>query len=286
MTRASEFPPPIQFKFILLAPSELLGPWRTRSSQSSRNHKGKDKDKTSPSRRAARNASSGCSPSIVTEEGASHVCNRCVRSTEVARAGAGACRVFKPATHNALLDILLARGVNGESPSKRRRSRKSIVPIRREEASPTVQRRKSLKGRAEEREVEEMGEDADVKEKGKGQAAGRRKSVAPKRRKSVAPKAKKVVVEEGEDGQPVAGNVYFVDYMRVYMTVYFRSFPYYEDIHKDDEAQERRYRNRRRYTLCHDTPTFLSHLRRRATQENPQTRTIKDIQGHEESTTA
>ena len=67
--------------------------------------------------------------------------------------------MFKPATHNALLDILLARGVNGESPSKRRRSRKSIVPIRREEASPMVERRKSLKGKAEEREVEEeMGE--------------------------------------------------------------------------------------------------------------------------------
>ena len=80
-----------------------------------------------------------------------------------------------------------------------------------------------------------MGAAVDVK--GKGKAAGRRKSVAPKRRKSVAPKAK--VAEESENEQPVAGEVYFVDYMRVYVTVCYRSFPYYEGIHEDNEAQER-----------------------------------------------
>ena len=107
--------------------------------------------------------------------------------------------MFKPATHNALLDILLARGVNGESPSKRRRSRKSIVPIRRVEESPTVERRRSVKGKSGEREEQGEEEVVGVKGKGKGRAtgAGRRKSVVPRKRKSVAPKAK--VVEDEID---------------------------------------------------------------------------------------
>lgn len=118
-------------------------------------------------------------------------------------------RVFKPATHNALLDILLSRGVDGESPSKRRKSRKSIVPIRKESESP-VKRRKSLKGRDEEQQEEqEVGASA----KGKGKATARRKSVAPKK-KSIAPKAK-VVEEVSEDGQAVAGKFISIAYMRV-----------------------------------------------------------------------
>lgn len=142
------------------------------------------------------------------------------------------CRVFKPATHNALLDILLSRGVNGESPSKRRKSRKSIVPIRRESESPTVQRRKSLKSRGE-----EQGEPEDeAGPKGKGKATGRRKSVAPRKRKSVAPRAKKVAEEDSEGGQPVAGKSICMGYMRVYMMVSCRPVSHHEGRREDDEA--------------------------------------------------
>ena len=150
-------------------------------------------------------------------------------------------RVFKPATHNALLDILLARGVNGESPSKRRRSLKSIVSIRRVGEEPPGERRRSVKGKSG--GLEENGEE-DVKGKGKATGAGRRKSVVPRKRKSVATKAQAVVDEaEGGDEQPVAGMVIFTDYMRMHVMVCYRPFPCCESSHEDDEAQERRYRN-------------------------------------------
>ncbi|KAH9837699.1 uncharacterized protein C8Q71DRAFT_556983 [Rhodofomes roseus] len=113
--------------------------------------------------------------------------------------------VFQPATHNALLDILLSRGVNGESPSKRRKSRKSFAPSTRDPGSPTIERRKSLTGAAE-----EVAEELTPKESAKGKAKAtpsRRKSQVPKKRKSTAASAKphKSVEVEVEDEEPVVG---------------------------------------------------------------------------------
>ncbi|CCM05899.1 uncharacterized protein FIBRA_08137 [Fibroporia radiculosa] len=49
--------------------------------------------------------------------------------------------IFVPSEHNALLDVLLARGVNGESPSKRRMSRKSLNAAVISTTSPLTERR-------------------------------------------------------------------------------------------------------------------------------------------------
>ncbi|KZT68082.1 hypothetical protein DAEQUDRAFT_738986 [Daedalea quercina L-15889] len=111
--------------------------------------------------------------------------------------------VFKPATHNALLDILLSRGVNGESPSKRRKSRKSFALLQRSSEPPTIERRKSLKT-AEENADQERESRADQKGKAKA-ASSRRKSQAPTKRKNVAGKVQKLVDEDGEDSRSVAG---------------------------------------------------------------------------------
>ena len=99
----------------------------------------------------------------------------------------------------------------------------------------------------------------DVEGKGKGKATGRRKSVAPKKRKSIAPKAQKPA-EESEDGQPVAGTLCFVGYMRVYVMACYRPLPCYEGLCEDDQTQEGRHRKQRRYRLYTTLRYLLSTL--------------------------
>ncbi|EED78579.1 predicted protein [Postia placenta Mad-698-R] len=96
--------------------------------------------------------------------------------------------IFVPATHNPLLDILLSRGVDGESPSKARRraSRRSFVAIR---ESPTPGHRT---GPDVDEDVVGDVPARSAKPKGKGRksagttAQARRKSTAKERKESVA----------------------------------------------------------------------------------------------------
>ncbi|KAI0674737.1 hypothetical protein C8Q78DRAFT_497237 [Trametes maxima] len=75
--------------------------------------------------------------------------------------------IFKPAEHNALLDILLSRGVNGESPSRAnspRRSRsRSASPIRKDQTThpaPVVSKSKTSKKNSRKSEAKRLTQEA------------------------------------------------------------------------------------------------------------------------------
>ena len=102
-------------------------------------------------------------------------------------------RLFVPAESNPLLDVLLARGVNGESPTKRKRS------------EPTSPPRRKGKARARPRKDPKQAVDvtlATVEErKPKAQAAKRQ----PKAKITKAGTNSSARSHETQDDTPVAG---------------------------------------------------------------------------------
>ncbi|KAH9943763.1 hypothetical protein B0H21DRAFT_478105 [Amylocystis lapponica] len=106
--------------------------------------------------------------------------------------------VFVPATHNALVDILLARGVNGESPEKRQERKRRAE----EQPGPSKSaRRRTLSGKTDDDRAGSEAEDPpsrlSAKGKGKGKAPARAtKAKAPPKKRARAPRKTDTVIED------------------------------------------------------------------------------------------
>lgn len=121
------------------------------------------------------------------------------------------CSIFVPSESNPLLDKLLARGINGESPSKgRRKSRARSQP-----KSPS--KRKGQE-RAVDTAQDELG-DTGVKHTGRDKRKSETnvRDAATKKKKAPVRKKKKdvVTVPDVAEEQPVAGALFKITYYAV-----------------------------------------------------------------------